>query len=149
MQFYLQITSRAQNMVDFCSAIHKFHWLFRFLCWLSITLYRKTDKAIMRKKSKTCSRQWEFELLNVNFHRFFSEETSEIVWFLECIRQGFVRSSIFWVLRLSRVNSVWEFLTFFSSNLNKILQNTWRIDFFPLSHHQLWWKSRHLVKNIA
>ena len=33
------------------------------------------------------SRQREFQFLNVNFYRFFSEVTSEIVWFLECLQQ--------------------------------------------------------------
>ena len=39
-------------------------------------------------------------------------DTSKIVWFLECLQQGVLWSSIFWVFKLSRVNFCYEFPKF-------------------------------------
>ena len=58
--------------------------------WLSVTQNLRRDKAIVRIKHKIYSRQWEFELSNVNFWWFRPEEASEIIWFVEYLQQGFV-----------------------------------------------------------
>ena len=89
----------------------------------------KSYKARARQllgSNKKCWRQGEFKLSNVNFVQkgavmgsLISDMSSEFVW-----------SSIFWVFKLLRVNSVNKFPKTFSSTLSKILQNTWRIDFY-------------------
>ena len=61
---------------------------------------------------KIYSRQRELKLLNASFYRFCSEEISEIVWFLECLQQGFVWSFISWVFKLASVNCVYEITKF-------------------------------------
>ena len=86
--------------------------------WEQLQLTLNNLKSAKRQgnyldNKQICSRQWQFEFLNVIFYRFCSEGTSdETVWFLECFQQGFVWSSIFWVFKLSRVNWVYEFPNF-------------------------------------
>ena len=60
----------------------------------------------------------EFCAEGSNEGSLISKMSSEFVW-----------SSIFWVFKLQRVNSVNEFPKTFSSTLIKILQKTWRIAF--------------------
>ena len=46
---------------------------------------------------------------NMNFSRFFSEGSSKIFWFLRCLQQEFAWTWLFWVFKLSRVKSVYDF----------------------------------------
>ena len=94
-------------------------------------------------KIKKCLRQGEFELSNVNFAHKGSSDGSLI----SEMSSEFVRSLIFQVFKLSRTNSVYEFpklsLQLYVKSPNP------SIPFFPLSHHQLWYKQRHLVKKCS
>ena len=66
-------------------------------CWLSTTQNPNKGKAIIRIKHKICSRQWGFELANVNFYRFCWRGTSEIFgmsWTRVCIEFNFLRIQI-------------------------------------------------------
>ena len=68
--------------------------------WMQLQLTLDNSKFEDGQRSyldnkQICSRQWEFKFLNVIFYKFCWEGTSEIVWFLECLQQGFVWSSIF------------------------------------------------------
>ena len=67
--------------------------------------------------NKKCSRQGKFHLSNINFVRVF--------WLLKCFQ-----SSVFWIFKLSRVNSVYEFPKLSPQLQIKSFKNSWRIDFF-------------------
>ena len=112
-------------------------WEISYSC-PSITQNTKIYKAIIRIKHKLCAIQLESELWNVNFCRFFLKRTSdvnfcrfwlkrtsEIIWFLECLQEGFVWSSIFWVFSYQKSTvfmNFQEFLLKFKKNPSKILE---------------------------
>ena len=83
----------------------------------------KFQKPINWIKHKIWSRQWGFETTNLSFFRFCSEGTNERVWFLKCLQQRLLCSSLFWVFKLLVVNCVYEFPKNYFSNLGEILQN--------------------------
>ena len=56
--------------------------------WLSTTQNSKRDQVIIRMKHKICSRQWKFELSNVNFWRFRPVETSGMFDFWNVFNKG-------------------------------------------------------------
>ena len=76
-----------------------------------LKIWRET-RQILGSKTKIVQDSENFELLNMNFCTFSSEETNEKVWFLECLKQVFVWSFAFWVFKLSRVKCVYELAKF-------------------------------------
>ena len=78
------------------------------------------------------SRQWEFEFLNVIFYIGFTTQTvsqwDSLISGISSTR--ICMTSILWVFKLSRVDWVYEFRIFFSSNLSNILQKYLKNWFF-------------------
>ena len=115
--------------------------------WLLITQNLKQAKATIRIKHKYCSRQWEFELLNINFNRFCSEGTSERAWLLKVFDKGlygvqFFECSIIKSQCVCESKSLflWICKTFIW-NLSTILQKyfkNWLFPSFSPSVSQLW-----------
>ena len=115
--------------------------------WLLITQNLKQAKATIRIKHKYCSRQWEFELLNINFNRFCSEGTSERAWLLKVFDKGlygvqFFECSIIKSQCVCESKSLflWICKTFIW-NLSTILQRyfkNWLFPSFSPSVSQLW-----------
>ena len=91
--------------------------------WLLITenLIRGNN---IRIKHKNCSRQSEFELLNMNFYSFCSKGTSQRFWLLVCSGKGVYEV---WVLKLLRVNWVYKFAADFENCLLKFKWNPSKI----------------------